>query len=169
MLVFLDTEFTGFESPELISLALVGEDGREFYAERTDYDRNKCNDFVRETVLPLLGRVPGAACDGPQLTNRLRDWFERLPETATLIFDFEGDWLLLSDAWLGTAHKQAPANVGEKLHLDIHTITHPVFETALNRVFTQQWPPHHALADARALMAGFRAWKVFMEPIRRIR
>ena len=36
MLVFLDTEFTKFNSPDLISLALVAEDGREFYAERTD-------------------------------------------------------------------------------------------------------------------------------------
>ena len=37
MLVFLDTEFTAFVRPDLISLALVSEDGREFYAERIDY------------------------------------------------------------------------------------------------------------------------------------
>jgi hypothetical protein len=57
MLVFLDTEFTDFVRPELISIALVAEDGREFYAERTDYRHDDCSDFVRETVLPLLGRV----------------------------------------------------------------------------------------------------------------
>ena len=61
MLVFLDTEFTDFVRPDLISLALVSEDGREFYAERTDYRKDECSDFVRETVLPLLGRVPGAS------------------------------------------------------------------------------------------------------------
>ena len=150
MLVFLDTEFTDFAKHDLISLALVAEDGRELYAERTDYRREDCSDFVRQEVLPLLGRVPGAACTQSELTQRLRTWFEQLPEPATLVFDFERDWLLLADAWLGTAHKQAPANVGDKLHLDNHTITHPVFETALNRVFTQQWPQHHALADARS-------------------
>ena len=40
MLVFLDTEFTDFAKPDLISLALVAEDGREFYAECTDYHRD---------------------------------------------------------------------------------------------------------------------------------
>ena len=164
MLVFLDTEFTDFTRPDLISLALVSDDGREFYAERSDYDRSKCNAFVIETVLPLLGRVPGAACTGAQITKRLRAWFEALPEPATLIYDYEGDWLLLTNAILGRPHTKPPDNFGEPLHLDRSTITHPEFDTALNRVFTRQWPPHHALADARALMAGYRAWRVFMEP-----
>ena len=39
MLMFLDTEFTNFVRPDLISLALVAKDGREFYAERDDYRR----------------------------------------------------------------------------------------------------------------------------------
>lgn len=169
MLVFLDTEFTDFVRPDLISIALVSEDGREFYAERTDYHRDACNGFVRETVLPLLGRVPGATCSRAELTLRLRDWFEALPEPATIIYDFEGDWLLLADAYLGRHHRQPPANVGDKLRLDGYAITHPVFEQALNFTFTQDWPPHHALADARALMAGYRAWHKFMEPIRRIK
>ena len=166
MLVFLDTEFTDFTRPDLISLALVTEDGREFYAERSDYDRSKCNAFVIETVLPLLGRVPGATCTSAQVTKRLRAWFEALPEPATLIYDYEGDWLLLANAILGRPQTMPPDNFGEPLHLDGSTITHPVFDTALNRVFTRQWPPHHALADARALMAGYRAWKAHMEPIR---
>ena len=51
MLVFLDTEFTKFNRPDLISIALVSEDGREFYAERTDYRRDECTAFVCETVL----------------------------------------------------------------------------------------------------------------------
>lgn len=169
MLVFLDTEFTDFAKHGLISLALVAEDGCEFYAERTDYRREDCSDFVRQEVLPLLGRVSGAACTQPELMERLRTWFERLPEPATLVFDFEGDWLLLADAWLGASHRQAPPNVGGKLHLASHTFTHPIFEKALNAAYSDDWPPHHALADARGLMAGYRAWKVFMEPIRRIR
>lgn len=162
MLVFLDTEFTAFVRPDLISIALVSEDGREFYAERTDYHRDACSSFVRETVLTLLDRVPGATCCRAELTLRLRDWFETLPEPATIIYDFESDWLLLADAYLGCNHWQPPANVGDKLHLDSHTITHPVFERAQNHFYTQDWPPHHALADARALMAGYRAWHQFM-------
>jgi hypothetical protein len=168
MLVFLDTEFTDFVRPDLISLALVSEDGREFYAERTDYHRDACSDFVRETVLPLLGCVPGAACSRSELTRRLHEWFEQLPEPAVIIYDFEGDWLLLANAILGRAYRNPPANFGEPLHLGNSSITHPVFERAQSNTYTQDWPAHHALADARALMAGYRAWRVFMEKIWRI-
>ena len=168
MLVFLDTEFTSFVRPDLISMGLVAEDGREFYAERTDYRKDDCSDFVRETVLPLLGRVPGAACSRAELTRRVRQWFEALPEPATIIFDYERDWLLLAEAYLGSEHQKPPANVGEKLHLDRFAITHPIFEQAQNLIYTPDWPPHHALADARALRAGYRAWRPFMEKIWRI-
>lgn len=80
MLVCLDTEFTDFVRPDLISIALVAEDGREFYAECTDYNHDACNDFVKETVLPLLGCVPDAACTQTELTNRVREmaWSSRL-------------------------------------------------------------------------------------------
>ena len=47
MLVFLDTEFTDFTSPDLISIALVAEDGREFYAELDDYQRDN---YLREKL-----------------------------------------------------------------------------------------------------------------------
>ena len=43
MLVFLDTEFTDLLNPELLSLGLATLDGREFYAERTDYNQDDCS------------------------------------------------------------------------------------------------------------------------------
>ncbi len=118
--------------------------------------------------MPLLGRVPDAACTRTELTDRLRDWFGQLPEPAIVVFDYEWDWRLLAVAMLGRPHSKPPGNFAEQLYLDSHTITHPVFEKALNHTYTQDWPPHHALADARALMAGYRAWHKFMEPIWRI-
>ncbi len=168
MLVFLDTEFTKFAHPDLISLALVAEDGREFYAERTDYRNNECSGFVQETVLPLLGRVPGAACNSRELTDRVRAWFAALPEPATVIFDFKTDWHLLAVAMLGRPKKNPPTDFATPLFLDSYAITNPVFEQAQNLLYTQDWPPHHALADARALMAGYRAWRPGMEKIWKI-
>ena len=35
---FIDTEFTDFQRCQLISVAVVGENGDEFYGERTDFD-----------------------------------------------------------------------------------------------------------------------------------
>lgn len=168
MIVFLDTEFTDFAQHDLISLALVAEDGCEFYAERTDYYTTRCSEFVQETVLPLLGRVPDAACTQSELTNRVREWFKQLPEPATVIFDYEWDWRLLAVAMLGRPHNKPPGDFATPRYLDSYAITHPVFERALNNTYTQDWPPHHALADARALRAGYRAWDQFMAPIRRI-
>ena len=159
MLVFLDTEFTRLARPDLISMGLVTEDGREFYAERTDYIETQCSDFVRETVQPLLGHVPGAACSQPELTDRVREWFRHLPEPATVVFDSEKDWLLLAVAMLGRPHSKPPGDFAKRLYLDSSIITQRVFEQAHNLTYTQDWPMHHALADARALMAGYQAFR----------
>ena len=164
MLVFLDTEFTDFARPELLSLALVAEDGREFYAERTDYRKNECSAFVQEIVLPLLGRVPGAACDSAELALRLQAWFHALPEPPIIIFDYQTDWDLLAGAMPG----RPLDSFATPLYLDGYAITHPFFEKAQNLVYSHAWPPHHALADARALMAGYRAWRGFREKFGRI-
>lgn len=50
MRVYLDTEFTQFTQPHLISLGLAAEDGREFYAAMKNFPRP----FVREVVLPII-------------------------------------------------------------------------------------------------------------------
>ena len=158
MLVFVDAEFTDFVQIELISLALVGEDGREFYAERTDYRREDCSDFVRAAVVPMLGRIVGVACTRAELTSRLRDWFEELPEPATLVFDYSSDRDLLVDAYLGDEFDAAPANVGNSLLLG-EVEGDPAYQAALDRAYVAGWPRHHALSDARAMRAGYRAWE----------
>lgn len=55
MRYFLDTEFA--ERPcsiELISVALVADDGREFYAESNDFCDQVANDWVLANVIPQL-------------------------------------------------------------------------------------------------------------------
>jgi hypothetical protein len=100
----------------------------------------------------------------------VRDWFGQLPEPATIVFDYETDWQLLVTAMLGRPIQKLPDNFGaDKLHLDVGVISHPVFEQALNSTYTDEWPLHHALADARALMAGYRVWRPVMEKMWRIR
>jgi len=158
MLIFIDTEFTDFVQIDLISIALVAEDGREFYAERTDYRHEDCNDFVRAAVVPVLGRVAGAACARAELTSRLRAWFEALAEPATLVFDYSTDRDLLVDAFLGDEFDTPPVNVGAHLFLG-EVGADPVYQAALNRAYVPSWPRHHALADAKAMRAGYQAWR----------
>lgn len=55
---FIDTEFieSGPNRPiELLSIALVAEDGREFYAVNSDAVLANANEWVRENVIPHLG------------------------------------------------------------------------------------------------------------------
>lgn len=159
MLVFLDTEFTDFLQPDLISIGLVSEDGREFYAERNDYRREDCNNFVVSDVLPLLRRVPNSRCSAAHLTFRLREWIEALGEPVTLVFDYITDWELLAEALLGGGvHDQLPINIREKWLLPREIVSDLVFRQAQTASYSKAWPPHHALADARALRIGYLTW-----------
>ena len=55
MLVFFDTEFTGLQKDtDLISIGLVTEKGETFYAEFTDYDESKCDDWIQQNVIDNL-------------------------------------------------------------------------------------------------------------------
>lgn len=59
MKYFLDTEFneTGGEKRptiDLISIGIVSETGRDYYAESSEFDAKACNPWVQENVLPKL-------------------------------------------------------------------------------------------------------------------
>lgn len=55
MKVFFDTEFTGLhKNTSLISLGMVDESGRTFYAEFTDYDKSQCDDWIQKNVINNL-------------------------------------------------------------------------------------------------------------------
>ena len=58
MKYFLDTEFMeDGKTIDLISIALVAEDGRELYLESAEADLSLANDFVKQHVIPNLGPV----------------------------------------------------------------------------------------------------------------
>jgi hypothetical protein len=55
MLIFFDTEFIeDGRTIELISIGMVREDGKEYYACFSDCDLSRANDWVKENVIPLL-------------------------------------------------------------------------------------------------------------------
>lgn len=55
MRYWLDTEFIADGTNlDLLSIGIVADDGREFYAENADADFSRANDWVRENVLPRL-------------------------------------------------------------------------------------------------------------------
>lgn len=55
MRYFYDTEFIeDGRTIELVSIGIVAEDGREYYAVSTDFDSAKANSWVRDNVLAKL-------------------------------------------------------------------------------------------------------------------
>jgi len=56
MKYFLDAEFNDVigKGLELISIGIVNEKGKGFYAECTSFKKENCNDFVMQNVLPKL-------------------------------------------------------------------------------------------------------------------
>ena len=55
MKIFFDTEFTGLhKDTTLISIGMIDENVRSFYAEFTDYNEKQCDDWIKEHVIDNL-------------------------------------------------------------------------------------------------------------------
>lgn len=153
LIVFLDTEYTDAIDIDLISIALVTEDGQEFYAERSDYRKEACSEFVHVAVLPLLGAPANRVLTREQLAVELRAWLTALPNEVAICADDRTDYELLHDALDG----ELPRNItliDEDWDLAL-TVT---WGEAVARYHAQPGCPwHHALHDARAFLAGWKA------------
>ena len=154
MLLFLDTEFTDFHNPELISLGLVSECGRlEFYGERTDFDLRRCNEFVRANVLPKLGQGP--CFTAGELSGALRNWFNRVHAldaagVVLVLYDYDPDFALLANALYHLPPWLEGANIANQIN-----------HVGWAREGLEGSPnAHHALHDARALRADWLASRI---------
>lgn len=152
--LFLDTEFTSLEHPELISLGIATNDDVEFYAERTDFSRERCNGFVVSSVLPLLGYSYDAAATAPELSRRLGRWLELLSDRHLIVaYDYAGDMHLLMTAMPEPCrHLLVPIDVLGSMS-----------DEALTDYFRLPGViRHHALHDARALRRACEPWVASM-------
>ena len=150
MKVFIDTEFTDFIDCHLISLGMVTVRGEEFYVE-VPYPDEACSAFVREVVIPILGKYPHPPCEKDALRSRILEWTKlvrRGNEVLEICYDYQTDWDLFADALDG----DIPSFI--KPRLVNSEISDLLFEQFFekNREFYQ----HHALHDAKANAYAFR-------------
>lgn len=91
MKIFFDTEFTGLhKNTTLISIGLIDENKRTFYAEFSDYDESQCDDWIHENVIKHLKWSK----EGPVenfMTIHVNDW--EVYGTKKYIKTFLADWL----------------------------------------------------------------------------
>lgn len=92
MRYFIDTEFIENGSTiTLISIGIVAEDGREFYAISTEFDPKKASAWVKENVLNHLPpRHVDPIYDSPRLREESKAWMP-LKDIKQGILDFIGD------------------------------------------------------------------------------
>ena len=140
--IYIDTEFTDIAAPHLISIAMVSEDGHEFYGEVEEFDKESCSAFVRAHVLPQLGKYPECTMTRDALAEAARDWMSKFSgsrQRPVICYDHPIDPQLL---WELIGRK--PVGWKEKL---IHLRIDPVRR---EQYFSEHGGRHHALHDARA-------------------
>lgn len=58
MKLFFDTEFTGLhQNTTLISIGIVSDDDRTFYAEFNDYDKNQVDEWIQKNIIKKLKKL----------------------------------------------------------------------------------------------------------------
>jgi hypothetical protein len=151
--VFIDTEFTDFVDPHLISIGMVGERDERFYAE-LPFPESAASDFVRRVVMPLLGQHPGAAMTRSALRPAIVEWLEtiRAGGEVEVCHDYAGDWELFRDALGGEVPSWCrPRHVGR----DINKLL--VYQFHAQEGLAE----HHALHDALANRFAYARRKAF--------
>jgi len=156
MLVFLDTEFTGLDQdkPDLISIGLVDETGREFYVELPESHWTvQCNEWVHFNVLPHLWRGDYVQSEA-SIRDRLTAWIEDIPDEAMIVTDCpDADFTLLKRLL-----QQWPKNLAESpmqfSSWSMGDSRQPALQKLMNDYHGPHRPEHHALHDAHALRLG---------------
>lgn len=114
MKIFFDTEFTGLhQNTTLISIGLVAEDGRTFYAEFTDYDKTQVDDWIQENVIKNLLFDNKICKDRKHLDNidvwvvgntnvvknDLENWLSQFDKIEMWSDCLSYDWVLFNQLW----------------------------------------------------------------------
>jgi len=114
MKVFMDTEFTGLrQDTSLISIGLVSEDGKQFYAELTDYNKEQVDKWIKENVLANLLEVPGIQSNPllrpdyyhkgnkTSVAYKLHEWLMQWDKVEIWSDCLAYDWVLFNDLFGG--------------------------------------------------------------------
>jgi hypothetical protein len=167
--LFLDTEWADSEGRDLVSLALVSEDGAHcFYAERGELPA-VATDFVRQVVYPLLERGSAAMSD-QAMTTGLRAFVASF-DAPYVLADYPNDLKLLKHVLTGFHMPDEQAQACGQIPRPV--MTH-MLKDGLTAMLVEDWfeahpehlaRRHHALVDAQALrMAWLVATERLMPP-----
>jgi len=178
--IFLDMEFTGLHKLTTpVSIALVSENGREYYAEFTDYDKLQVDDFIAQMVIKNLtldeyvferDYDPNAKSvlvkgDSDLIRQTLEKWLEQFKDDGVEIWGDVPtyDWVLFASIF-GSA-LDIPSHV-YYIPLDISTVMRTCGvdpdvnreEFAYNGAIPKEVDSgkHNALTDAKTMIECYK-------------
>lgn len=150
MRYWIDTEFIEDGSTiDLISIGVVAEDDRELYAENSECDHSRANEWVRRRVLPYLGQgenPEGSRASRAELASRVRGFCDPVQYGKPEFWGYHSgyDWVVLCQ--LFGSMKALPKG-WPKYCRDLRQWRD---ELGVIKLPTQRKKgEHHALADAR--------------------
>jgi adenine-specific DNA methylase len=112
--LFMDLEFTGLhQHTTLISIGLISECGKTFYAELTDYDKNQIDDWLQNNVISNLilqnydiekdydpyGKNVKAKGTKEQVEQALSHWLHQFKQVEIWSDCYTYDWMLFCQLW----------------------------------------------------------------------
>jgi hypothetical protein len=131
MYLYVDTEFNG-HGGELISMAVVSDDGQEWY-EVTEC-ASPIVPWVAEHVMPKLGKAPISALE---FRKSLHEWLDQF-HNPTVYADWPADLVHFFNAFVGETYNNV-------LRWSCRAVLYQ------GRADITPENPHNALSDARAL------------------
>jgi len=144
--VFFDTEFIeDGHTIGLISIGLVTDDGREYYAEVAECDRSRASDWVVANVFPYL---TGPVKPKAQIAKEIVEFVGPSPEFWAYYADY--DWVALCQMF-GTMMdlpKGWPMFCRDLMQLSE--------ASGADLVIEQDEPEHNALHDARWVAKAYK-------------
>lgn len=153
MRFWFDTEFIeDGKTIDLISIGVVSEDGREYYAENLSCDRSKASEWVRDNVFPhLTGEY---VRQRTHIADDLISFMGEAPEIWAYYADY--DWVVLCQLF-GTM-----MDLPKGWPMYCRDLKQSVDEAGNPRLGTTK-DEHHALADARWCKASWYWLQEFKE------
>lgn len=174
MKIFMDTEFTGLhQNTTLISIGIITENNRRFYAELNDYDKSQVNSWIQENVIDNLvynntdvsiPKTPASIANEYEMKGNKEQVFDALIaflspyETIQVWSDcLAYDWVLFCELFGGAMN--LPDNIGY-IPMDICTFMwYKGIDPDINREsFVQdlidpnkRYNKHNALWDAEVI------------------
>lgn len=126
MRVYFDCEFTGLhQNTTLISIGMIAENGKTFYAEFSDYDQKQVDNWLEENVISNLSfnnqnyvipKSPVNMTDNykmkgntKEISNTLKMWLDQFEKIEMWSDCLSYDWVLFNNLF-GTAF-DIPKNV----------------------------------------------------------